>query len=35
MVHIGNDWDERLAGEFEKEYYLALRQFLIEEYRRY
>lgn len=33
MVHIGNDWDERLAGEFEKPYYLELRQFLIEEYR--
>ena len=33
MVHIGNDWDERLAGEFDKPYYLELRQFLIEEYR--
>ena len=32
-VNIGNDWDELLAGEFEKEYYLALRQFLISEYR--
>ena len=34
MVNIGNDWDQVLAGEFEKEYYLKLRQFLIEEYRR-
>ena len=33
MVHIGNDWDERLAGEFDKPYYLELRKFLIEEYR--
>ena len=32
MVHIGNDWDEALAGEFEKEYYLALRAFLKQEY---
>ena len=21
MVQIGNDWDELLAGEFEKDYY--------------
>ena len=33
MVHIGNDWDEILKGEFDKPYYLALRQFLIKEYR--
>ena len=33
MVHIGNDWDERLKGEFDKPYYQELRQFLIEEYR--
>lgn len=33
MVHIGNKWDEVLDGEFEKEYYQKLRQFLIEEYR--
>ena len=32
MVHIGNDWDERLMGEFDKPYYQELRQFLIEEY---
>lgn len=35
MVHIGNDWDERLAGEFDKDYYQKLRQFLIGEYRQY
>lgn len=33
MVSIGNDWDEKLKGEFEKEYYLNLRKFLINEYR--
>ena len=33
MVNIGNHWDEILAGEFEKEYYQRLRQFLIAEYR--
>jgi uracil-DNA glycosylase len=33
MVNIGNDWDGLLAGEFEKEYYLKLRKFLISEYR--
>jgi len=33
MVHIGNDWDEILAGEFEKEYYQRLRRFLAAEYR--
>ncbi len=33
MVQIGNDWDELLAGEFEKEYYIQLRRFLISEYR--
>lgn len=32
MVNIGNDWDELLRGEFQKEYYLKLRQFLISEY---
>lgn len=32
MVHIGNDWDEILKGEFEKEYYLKLRKFLKQEY---
>lgn len=33
MVNIGNHWDTVLAGEFEKEYYQKLRQFLISEYR--
>ena len=33
MVNIGNDWDEILAGEFDKEYYRKLREFLIGEYR--
>lgn len=32
MVSIGNDWDELLAGEFKKDYYLDLRKFLISEY---
>lgn len=32
MVHIGNDWDTLLAEEFQKEYYLALREFLKKEY---
>lgn len=33
MVNFGNDWDEILKGEFEKDYYLELRQKLINEYR--
>ena len=33
MVSIGNEWDELLKGEFEKEYYLNLRAFLANEYR--
>lgn len=32
MVNLGNDWDEILAEEFQKEYYLRLRQFLKAEY---
>lgn len=32
MITIGNDWDQALAGEFEKEYYLKLREFLAAEY---
>lgn len=35
MVNIGNEWDELLKGEFDKEYYLKLRQFLISEYSHY
>ncbi len=32
MVNIGNSWDSLLKEEFEKEYYLKLRQFLKKEY---
>ncbi|MBR3718848.1 MAG: uracil-DNA glycosylase [Firmicutes bacterium] len=32
MGHIGNSWDEKLKDEFEKEYYLKLREFLKAEY---
>lgn len=32
MVNLGNDWDNILADEFEKEYYIKLRQFLKSEY---
>ena len=32
MVEFGNDWDELLKDEFKKDYYLRLRQFLINEY---
>ncbi len=35
MVELGNDWQELLQAEFEKEYYQNLRQFLIAEYRGY
>ena len=35
MVNLGNSWDEVLAGEFEKEYYLKLREFLKTEYGSY
>lgn len=35
MVNIGNEWDEILKGEFEKEYYLKLREFLKYEYSHY
>lgn len=35
MVHLGNKWDEILADEFKKEYYLNLREFLKREYSRY
>lgn len=31
-VKFNNDWDELLKDEFQKEYYLKLRQFLIKEY---
>ncbi len=32
MVHLGNDWDDILADEFRKPYYLELREFLKREY---
>ena len=32
MVSLGNDWDELLKEEFNKEYYLVLRDFLKSEY---
>lgn len=32
MVHIGNDWDNILADEWGKNYYLELRDFLKSEY---
>lgn len=32
MVNIGNDWDNILADEWSKPYYIALRQFLKAEY---
>ena len=32
MVNIGNDWDNLLKDEFEKEYYLKIREFLKKEY---
>ena len=35
VVALGNDWDELLAPEFEKDYYQNLRRFLIEEYRKF
>ena len=34
MVEMGNSWDKVLEGEFQKEYYLNLRDFLKEEYSR-
>ena len=33
MFTLGNDWDKKIGCEFEKPYYLALREFLKEEYR--
>ena len=35
MVNIGNNWDKILEGEFDKEYYLNLREFLKKEYSEY
>jgi len=35
MINFGNDWNEILAPEFQKEYYITLRDFLKEEYKTY
>ena len=35
MVTLGNDWDEILASEFQKEYYQRLRRILASEYQKY
>lgn len=35
MVTLGNEWDGLLYGEFEKPYYLKLREFLKKEYSSY
>lgn len=35
MVKLGNDWDDIIGGEFQKEYYLRLREFLKAEYSAY
>lgn len=35
MVNLGNDWDEILKEEFEKEYYLKIRRILASEYKKY
>ncbi|MCI5750924.1 MAG: uracil-DNA glycosylase [Oscillospiraceae bacterium] len=32
MVQFGNEWDEIMKGEFDKEYYVKLREFLKTEY---
>lgn len=32
MVNLGNEWDALLKDEFEKPYYLKLREFLKQEY---
>ena len=32
MVNLGNDWDNLLKDEFNKEYYITLREFLKKEY---
>ena len=33
MVEFNNKWDDILSGEFSKDYYINLRQFLIDEYK--
>lgn len=32
LIQLGNDWDELLKDEFQKDYYIKLRQFLKNEY---
>lgn len=32
MVTIGNEWDQYIGGEFEKDYYVSLREKLVTEY---
>lgn len=33
MVNIENSWNKKLEGEFDKSYYINLRQFLVNEYK--
>ncbi len=33
MIYIGNDWDELIKDEIQKEYYLSLHKFLANEYK--
>lgn len=35
MIDLGNDWNDVLCDEFDKEYYITLRNFLKEEYKSY
>lgn len=35
MVHLGNEWDEILADEFQQDYYKKIRYFLKQEYSKY
>lgn len=35
MVHLGNEWDEILANEFQQDYYKKIRYFLKQEYSEY
>ncbi|EFV01938.1 Uracil-DNA glycosylase family protein [Pseudoramibacter alactolyticus ATCC 23263] len=32
-IHFKNDWETPLQGEFQKDYYRRLHQFLLREYR--
>ena len=33
MISFNNNWDDILKDEFDKQYYLELREFLIKEYK--